>query len=68
MKYLLALALSGMIFLGMIGPPITIRFWHKLLYNKEETKEQKKRDYKIGIAIWAVLTISLFIYVAFFVD
>jgi hypothetical protein len=64
----MALGLSAMIFLGMVTPAIDIRFWQKLLYKKEEPKDKIKKDYKIGIVIWAILTIALFIYVAFFVE
>lgn len=68
MKYLGALAISAMLFLGMVSPSMNINFWHKLLYNKEETKEKKKKDFKISIIIWAILTAALFIFVIFFVD
>ena len=68
MKYLLALALSGMLFLGMMTQVFDSHFWGKLLHNKETPKDKKKREYKIVMFIWAILTIVLFVYVIFFVD
>ena len=68
MKYLYGLGFSVILFLGMISPSIEIRFWHKLLYNKEESKEEIKKDYKTSIILWAVLTIALYIFLIFFID
>ena len=67
-KYLMALVISAMFFIGMIAPSISINFWHKLLYDKVDTKKQKKKDFKISLVIWSIFTIALFIYVVFFVD
>jgi len=65
MKYLIASGLSGLLFLGMHSPTMTANFWQKVLHNKEETKDKKKREYKLNNIIWAIGTIIIFA-VAFF--
>jgi hypothetical protein len=66
-KYIGALVISVLFLLGLVGPSMTIDFWHKMLYGKEESKEKKKKDYKLVFILWGVLTISLFVFVIFFV-
>jgi len=68
MKYLAASGLSAMFFLGIISPTVDANFWQKLLYKREDTKEQKKKEYKITIIIWALFTIVVFVFVTFFID
>jgi len=68
MKYLYGLGFSAIIFLGMIGPSINIRIGQKLLYGKEDTKEEIKKDYRVSIVLWAILTIALYIFLIFFTD
>lgn len=66
MKFLIILALSALLFLGIIGRPISVNYWQKRLYNKEATEEEKKKDFIIGIILWAILTFGLIIFVIFF--
>ncbi|MDR3288340.1 MAG: hypothetical protein LBT22_02815 [Peptococcaceae bacterium] len=66
MKYFQVLALSAMLFLGLISPSIGVNFWQKLLYNQEDTKEQKKKDFKISIILWAIGTIAMFVFAIIF--
>ena len=68
MKYIIAAILSGALFLGLHSPAITINSWDKVLYNREKPKEKRKREFKIITIIWAILTVAMFVYVAFFVD
>jgi uncharacterized membrane protein SpoIIM required for sporulation len=65
-KYFQVLALSAMLFLGLISPSIGVNFWQKLLYNQEDTKEQKKKDFKISIILWAIGTIAMFVFAIIF--
>ena len=68
MKYLAAAGLSAMLFLGLNRPTLDINFWHKLLYNKEDTREQKKKEFNINAIIWAAATIVIFVFIIFFID
>ena len=68
MRYLYALAASVLLFLAMIGPSITINTWQKLLYDKEPTEKEKKKDFRVGIVLWAILTFVVFVITIFFVD
>ena len=68
MKYLAASVISAMVFFAMFTPAINVNFWQKLLYNKEDAKEKKKKEYKAYIIIWAVFTVVEFIYITFFYD
>jgi len=52
----------------MIGPSITINTWQKLLYDKEPTEKEKKKDFRVGIVLWAILTFVVFVITIFFVD
>jgi len=60
MRYLLALILSGMLFLGINGPSMEVHFWRKVINKKEVTKEQKKKEFKLNRIIWAIGTIIIF--------
>ncbi len=68
MKYIGALVISTMLFLGLIGPSLSIDFWHKLLYNKSTAKAKKKKDFRVVMIIWIALTLALFVFVALFVN
>ena len=68
MKYLLALGLSLFLLLGMMSPTITHNFGQKFFHDKEPCKEKKKKEYKLNLALWAILTTVLFIVVIFFVE
>ncbi len=63
-----AVVISAMFLGTMLSPPITLNFWHKMLYDKEDTKEKKIRDLKFGLSVWLFLSVILFVYVIIFVD
>ena|GEM_PF-5098727 len=65
MKYLIALALSAIMFLCFLSPVIGIRVWHKILYDKEDTPEQKKKDFKRCVILWAIGTIIILVLTIF---
>ena len=68
MKYLIAAGISGFLFLGLHSPTISSNYWHKLLFNKEDTKEQKKREFKVITIIWAIATVIIFLIFTFTAD
>ena len=65
MKYLIATGLSGLLFLGMHGTTYTSNYWHKVLFNNEDTKEKKKKEFKINTILWAIGTVIIFVVAVF---
>ena len=65
MKYFIAIGISGLLFLGLHGTSFTSNYWHKVLFNYEDTKEKKKKEFKINTILWAIGTIIIFIVAVF---
>ena len=68
MKYLYAVGFSLFLLLGMMSPTITHNFGQKFLYNKEIPKEKKKKEYRLNLILWVILTVAVFVFFVFFVD
>jgi len=67
MKYFGAIFLSALCLLYVVRPIIGADFWHIIRHGKGYfTKEEKRKEYKISIIIWAIFTIALLIVVVFF--